>query len=168
MKQETFERLLIDRACGALSPDVEALVEAYLEMVPEQQRLADEITNTVNWTRLASTRPLPTSLPPLKLAPLRAELPPRFEVRRVGRLAELAAAFVLGAGLAVWAFHEQVRAPAPAPFKSTLASQTVGAGGSSPGFWSFKRLASKESRSSPREAPRVTWKSLTQNSQIQD
>lgn len=53
MNHEVLERLLIDRASGELSPDVEELLEAQLERDPKARDEASEIGETLRLARLA-------------------------------------------------------------------------------------------------------------------
>jgi hypothetical protein len=67
MKIETLEALLIDRALGALSPDVAELLESYLIQNPDAAQQANGLASTVQLARTAVAGPnAPTSpLPPL-------------------------------------------------------------------------------------------------------
>jgi|SRR5678815_2652061 hypothetical protein len=92
MKTETLEALLIDRALGHLTPEMDELLAEHLAANPATARLAAELQETVTLAVAALKRPLPVlKLPP----PAVAALPPR----RVFRPLALAASFLAGIGL---------------------------------------------------------------------
>ena len=116
MNAETLEALLIDRALGQLSPEVEVLLAEHLAANPATARAATELSETV---ALAATA--------LKQPALRLELPPpavaMFPPRRGRRVLALAASFAAGAGVALFALRgiapqpvaPLAHLPAPAP-----------------------------------------------------
>ena len=63
MKSDVLERLLIDRAAGELSPDVEELLEAHLQQEPAARREAAEIEETLRLARLALAGQKAVALP---------------------------------------------------------------------------------------------------------
>jgi hypothetical protein len=110
MKTETLEALLIDRALGHLTPEMDELLGEHLAANPGTARLAAELQETVTLAAAALKRPLPVlKLPP----PVVTTLPPR----RAFRPLALAASFLAGIGLtwAVTRIAAPPHAPAPAP-----------------------------------------------------
>ena len=92
MKTETLEALLIDRALGHLTPEMDELLGEHLAANPGSARLAAELQETVTLAAAALQRPLPVlKLPP----PGVAALPPR----RAFQPLALAASFLAGIGL---------------------------------------------------------------------
>lgn len=90
MKNETLERLLLDRALGRLPPDVEELLEGQLATDRAAARSAEEFTMAVMLAKRVMKRPVPTAVGHTHV---------RSSIRRQnGRgLLALAASFVLGA-----------------------------------------------------------------------
>ncbi len=104
MNAEILEALLIDRALGQLTPEVEALLAEHLAANPEAACAAAGLGETVALAGTVLRRPAPRlALPP----PAVALFPPR----RTRRVLALAASFVAGAGVALFA----LRAVAPQP-----------------------------------------------------
>lgn len=114
MNAEILEALLIDRALGQLTPEVEVLLAGHLAAHPEAARAAAELGETVALAASVLRQPAP-----------RLALPPRavamFPPRRTRRVLALAASFVAGAGAAFLALRgaapraETPLAHAPAP-----------------------------------------------------
>jgi hypothetical protein len=95
MNRESLERLLIDRALGQLSPDVDELLTEQLAVNPDAGRTAEELTAVVALATAVIKRPPATGILPLPLSTLvRAE--------RVTRIFAMAASFAVGAGFAAW------------------------------------------------------------------
>jgi hypothetical protein len=67
MKTETLEALLIDRALGALSPEVAELLENYLIQNPDAAQKANGLESTVQLARTVAASPVMSmgALPPL-------------------------------------------------------------------------------------------------------
>jgi anti-sigma factor RsiW len=96
MKTETLEALLIDRALGALSPEIAELLENYLIENPAAARQANSLLSTVYLARTAVATP----------SPLKNRVPPLNRVRRalavqssrnfVWQMSKLAACVALG------------------------------------------------------------------------
>jgi hypothetical protein len=91
MKAETLEALLIDRALGHLTPEMDELLGEHLATNAGTARPAAELQETVILAASALKRPLPV----LTLPPVVAALPPR----RWFRPLALAASFLVGSGL---------------------------------------------------------------------
>ncbi len=107
MNTETLENLLIDRALGQLSPDVEALLTEHLAGTPGAAQAAAELREVVALATAAMHRAAP-----------KLELPPRFIALprwpRARRVLALAASFMAGAGLAFFALPGTNAPVAPA------------------------------------------------------
>jgi len=107
MNPETLERLLIDRACGALSDDVNELLDDHLAGRPE---LAAEIDETVALARRALQPARAVQLPPPRYA-RGASQAWRVPVWAVG----MAACFVAGLAASRWTARPVAHsAPTPA------------------------------------------------------
>ena len=98
MKHEELESLLIDRALGQLSPEVEALLAEHLAASPDDAQAAAELREVVALATAALRRPKP-----------KLELPPRITALprwpRTNRVLAMAASFVVGAGVAFLAMR---------------------------------------------------------------
>jgi anti-sigma factor RsiW len=102
MNTESLEALLIDRALGQLSPEVEQLLAEYLASRPEAAHLAAELAETVALAASVLQQPAPrVTLPPQAVVSL-----PRPRFRPV---LAIAASFVAGACVSFFA----LRIPAP-------------------------------------------------------
>jgi hypothetical protein len=143
MDEAILERLMIDDALGALSPDARALLEAYVCNQPKE---------LAAWRRVAAAaaEAIPVakaeSLPPF----------PRQSVLRFPRVA-LAAAAVLLIGIGIgWEFS-----PAPAPQDLVMAPQTPQAVADVgiTDFWSSSRLvaAALDAEQHAPSGPRSGW-----------
>ena len=98
MKHEALENLLIDRALGQLSPEVEALLAEHLAASPDDAQTAAELREVV----ALATAALHRTKPKLELPP-RIVAPPRWP--RTHRVLAMAASFVAGAGMAFLAMR---------------------------------------------------------------
>ena len=92
MKHEALENLLIDRALGQLSPEVEALLAEHLAASPDDARAAAELREVV----ALATAALHRTKPKLELPPRIVALP---RWPRARRALAMAASFVVGAGV---------------------------------------------------------------------
>jgi hypothetical protein len=168
MKQEILERMLMDRSLGVLSPDVDALLSAYLENEPSRAMQAADIEESVALARQLLAKPPAVWLPPLKIAPLTSratnEALPSRQMWWVG----LAASFVLGLSLAALTLNtDSVESPKtlasvePATPVSTVSSDERAASG----FWSVKRLAALDSKRPAANPQRPSWPNPIRRSQ---
>jgi hypothetical protein len=161
MKQEILERLFMDRALGGLTPDVAALLDAYLEKDPEQSRQFESIDDCVRLAARTYPKPPALKLPPLKLAPMPATRPVRTEFRAGLRILEMAAAFVLGIGLSFWG----LRPAGTATMKPQSTLATTVEPSSQSAFWSMNRAINTRSSSESTQSRRVTWETLMHKTQ---
>ena len=159
MKPEIIERMLIDRALGALEPDTDALLDAYLEKEPALKNLAAGIDETVLLTKQAMPIPKLAGLPPLKARPFPS---PESRFRFPSALlwpAGIAAAFFLGLSLSVLIPRQNttlISDMRPATETRPAIAVTPSNNAAAPqGFWSIKRLASLTPNSSAPAQPRV-------------
>ena len=116
LDEKTLERLLIDRALGGLSEDVNALLEAHLGHDRRAQAIADQIADTVSLAKkaVAEPRELPLRrLPPLPSVPRRVafSLPNRWKLFR--QVTALAASVLLGLGMGTWLLRAEPEPTAP-------------------------------------------------------
>ena len=105
MKTEALEILLIDRALGQLSPEVEALLSEHLATNPAAAQSGAELGEIVALATTAVRREGPKlELPPRTIIPQRRGP----EMRRVvaKRLLAMAASFAVGAGAAFLGMRE--------------------------------------------------------------
>ena len=106
MNPDTLENILIDRALGALSPDVETLLQEYLATHPDAAATVAEWEATVALTTAVMRHPpSPRALPPCVAT--------AFSPSRTQSVLALAASFVVGAGITMLALH--ATAPRQAP-----------------------------------------------------
>ena len=173
LNPETLERLLIDRALGALSPDVEALLASHLE----GDRSASEDTQQLAVVVETARRALQGDAP--KLPPFPAEQLRRAQQRRrravvAGGGAAFVAAVAAGLVLGAMLFSRPPHADAPksAVGRPTSVVLTVDpeAGGSdesasepppavSDGFWSMRRWRERAASARHGETSSVRWDS---------
>src|SRR5690349_11422320 len=98
MNDQTLERLLIDRSLGALSPDVDELLAAYLATRPD---VKDDFPRVVSAARDAMKQQA-TAIEPPAVESFRIEL---FEDRRPrwrGEVMRLAASVLIACGVTAW------------------------------------------------------------------
>lgn len=147
MKAEILERLLMDRALGALPADVECLLAAYLVDRPETSRPSEEIRQTVDLARLALVGARPAAHEPLPPLAFAAAAPPGKRHRTLAILvrgAALAACLLIGVGLGGVLFSPSGGRTSP-PVEVEVVRPAAGpdgpAGGSAAAhFWSVRRL----------------------------
>jgi hypothetical protein len=93
MNHEILERLLIDRALGQLTEDVEALLAEHLSSSSQAGKMAEDIEMTVSLAAKA--------LPPSRIAaPAQFPISNLLREEHFRRRLALAASFILGAGVA--------------------------------------------------------------------
>jgi hypothetical protein len=145
MKIETLEALLIDRALGALSPDVAELLESYLIQNPDAAQQANGLASTVQLARTAVAGPnAPTSpLPPLDR--VRTALSVQRRQAFAWQLSKLAACVLLGLTVGLAIQHAGAPAAAPNSFAASagpmVAAEAVTDAGGRTGFWSLANFA---------------------------
>jgi anti-sigma factor RsiW len=153
MKNDVLERLLIDRAAGELSPDVEELLEAHLQQEPAARREAAEIEETLRLARLALAGQPAVALPGSRTS------------WRVPSWAwAMAACFVCGLSLGIFSARDRSAAPRTAsiPNRETAAITTA----DESGFWSARRLRAGMSPVTVKTENRVIWKSPVEKPEI--
>jgi anti-sigma factor RsiW len=147
MNNEVLERLLIDRAAGELSPDVEELLEAHLQQDPAARKEAAEIGETLRLARLAlAGQPavaLPVPRPPWPV--------PNWAWR-------MAACFVCGLLLGIFAIRGRNEAPrvtASIPSHEMAAKATA----DESGIWSARRFRAGLPPATVKAENRIIWQS---------
>jgi anti-sigma factor RsiW len=153
MKSDVLERLLIDRAAGELSPDVEELLEAHLQREPEAKREAAEIEETLRLARLALAGEKVVKLP--KSRPM----------SRVPTWAwAMAACFVCGLSLGIFGVRDKNAPTRAAVFANHEVAVIKPADESS--FWSARRLQESISSATVKPTSWVIWKSPVEKPEI--
>ena len=92
MNPDALETLLIDRALGRHSPEVEVLLAEHLATDPQAAKLAAELEDMVALATKALVRAAPELTPPPRIEG-------RFWFHRANRVLALAASFAMGAAL---------------------------------------------------------------------
>lgn len=153
MKPEMLESLLFDRALGELSPDICALLDAYLAQDAAGAVRAAELSDTLALARRA-VHPAPGSNPrALDLARLRRE---RRAVRSAalrGEMLRLAACLVLGLGLGWLARPTRPSAAERARVAAAPALPAARDTETRPHFWSVARFAPEAANFRPAKKP---------------
>lgn len=168
MDREVLERLATDRALGALTPDVERLLEAYLRLDSPSAAAAGEIERTVELARASLGEKQPSSMPAFPVAGFMQIERWHRRVRQVTYGVGLAACLVLGIALGRLAVPATDGQAKPGYGPTILASKDGGLGVVSPqtnglpplaksetqdagGFWSVQRL--RQQREQDQVAP---------------
>ena len=145
MKTETLEALLIDRALGALSPEVAELLEDHLLQNPDAARRADRLAATVQLARAAVAGPKESTGQPPPLDRARKALRAQRRQAFVWELSKLAACLLLGLTVGLVsrtggssAGGPQIAAAAGRQPSAAGAAQDVGTRSR---FWSLANLA---------------------------
>ncbi len=162
MNAETLERLMLDRALGALPPDCEALLAAWLDARPEAAAACREFERTIDLARHALADGPAGSLPAFPAERLRrARQSDRFW-RMTRNVMGIAASVLIGFGVHAMLF----RAPTPQPAQAPPVVLVQGgpqrgpeATGDDTGFWSGRRLSERASGPAPSSSGRVIWRS---------
>jgi anti-sigma factor RsiW len=155
MNDETIERLIMDRALGALEDDVAALLDAYLKADPRAAERARQASETVDLARRVLAAPASGESPAPPFPRLWIEAAERRRRRRrfLKQAAALAACLVIGVALGTLLFGGRASLPVSSPGASPgaflpQAAATMGpppatvarADGGEGGFWSASRL----------------------------
>ena len=144
MNEETLDRLLLDRALGVSSPELDALLEAYLQRDPAAAARAGEFDTATDLAREVLKDAPAATLPPFPAAAVRQAERTRRQLVLVRNVASLAAAVLLGVGVGAWSMRESTEMqPAPAPPSAVTfvkADAAKGPVGDTGGFWSRQRL----------------------------
>ena len=167
MDAEVLERLLMDRALGALTPDVESLLGAYLASDPATAARGSEFETAATAARRVLGSALPAKLPPFPAVGLQKIEQSRRRLIRLRNVAGIAAALVFGVGLVAALFRTGSTAPhvgtsvaqRPPASAFVTAITAVPHDASPDGFWSGQRLY-EQARVAKHAAPsRVVWES---------
>jgi anti-sigma factor RsiW len=170
MNPEMLDRLLLDRALGALSDDAAALLDAWLARDPQAARRAGEYAAAVAAGRNALGGDAAAgALPPFPAGAVRTARQTRRRLLVLRRVVGIAAALMLGIGLGATVFRTDV-APraaretgglaalsAPSSAGPSIAQVSAGRGG----FWSVERLVQTGRAAAARPAgTRLIWNSV--------
>jgi len=160
MNAETLERLMLDRALGALPPDCESLLAAYIEKDPQAAATDKEYKATVNAARGALADALPSTLPAF---PARRLVDARRQYRhlRLFRgVVGIAASIAIGFGVHAFFFPARsANSSHPDPIVLAQAATRNEAPADAGGFWSAQRLYKRAEAAPQRPAKRLIWNS---------
>ena len=155
MNEEILERLVIDRASGALSPDVEELLAAHLRQNPDAQEAATQIADILGLARVALADPSGEVLTlPIRREPARTPWVPDWAWK-------MAACFICGLALGGFAFHTRLN-PAPlaqAAATPHLAALPIPAAPDTAGIWSIRRYRAALASANSRPEKPIIWQS---------
>lgn len=158
MKPETLERILFDRSLGELAPDVEALLQDYLEDRPQAGHLAEEAEQTVTLARRAVGDGMESE---------ESDLPPPSFLHSDGRVLRwrsrprqwlgtaIAAAMIV---LAFWLGTQSSAPTRPSLARGPLEPRQRMATETTDGFWSVARLHQSMTPSAPQGRDTIRWR----------
>ncbi len=167
MDGEILDRLLMDRALGGLSPDVEALLAAYLEQTPTAAARAGDYNAAADAARQVLRGDRPATLPPFPAIRLHQVAEARRRLRLVRQVAGLAAALVLGVGLGAGLFRGQAPSggtvtPVGVDHQLAAADERPAAGD----FWSAVRLYERARHMRQTSSARLIWDSAVSRPRV--
>jgi hypothetical protein len=158
MEAEVLERLLMDRALGGLSPDVEALLTAHLAQDADAADRAREFDAAATAARQVLQSGGPLTLPRFPAARIRGLEHTRRQLVLVRNVAGIAASVIVGIGLGVAFFRGSAAAPESVRAPIAVVS-TAGSAAPRGEFWSAERLYEKSRRTEHLDAVRLIWDS---------
>ena len=162
MDSETLEKLMIDRALGAMPPDCEILLAAYLETRPDAAAECRTIEQTIELARRALADGSATTLPAFPAERLREAQRTDGLWRMTRAAVGIAASVVIGFGMHAVFF------PARTPETGTAGSGIVANRGpekqieqvsEDAGFWSGERLREQAADVPRTGTTRLVWDS---------
>jgi len=186
MDSQTLERLILDQALGALSPDCATLLENYLATHAEAAALAREMSATASLARKALAEPVPGEVPEFAAevgVPWPSEAPPCRRPHSAGlgmppvgrfarpsgmatwakRISGIAAAVLVGFGAHAFLYDGVRTEPAPMPrgtaFVSAVPRTTGDTDAGREGFWSARRLYERTAQGGAAVSEKVIWDS---------
>ena len=165
MNHETLERLFIDCASGELSPDVAALLDAYVRHEPELAGEAEQIRETLSLAKLALAESPTPPLPEIDFSAepaLAAAEPNRPKLPTWAYGIGMAACFV--GGLVIALLVLPAKNPAPVA-KISLDKQPVATTSPVSSFWSIQHLHPNAMIASS-GGDQVIWKSPVRKPEI--
>lgn len=154
MDREVLERLLMDRALGALTPDVAAVLDAYVAMDAAAAARAREFDAAALAARQV-LGPAMAEVPPFPAVRLARIDRTRRQLVLIRNVAGLAAAIVLGVVVGAWGFKPVAPFAGPGVVQAT--SRTVAA--ESGGFWSRERWLAAAQAARPSGHAALIWES---------
>jgi anti-sigma factor RsiW len=162
MDTQTLDRLLMDRALGALPPDTDALLTACLDQDNAAAARAREFDAAATAARRLFQRPAPTGLPPFPALRIHKVKQVRQRLQVVRHAASLAAALVVGLGLGIG--FSSGRAPRATEPTATISYEPRWALAAAPGraqrnFWSTQRLYNDAREARRSDSVRLIWDS---------
>jgi len=162
MDSETLDRLMLDRGLGALPPDCEVLLVAYLETRTKAAAACREIQQTVDLARRALAEGPAQSLPAFPADRLmRARQ--SYWVRRVAKgVVGVAASILIGFWTHAMLFPatpSNLHQPGPTLIAQGESPRDSQANREDAGFWSGRRLYEQASGTQRPFSRRVIWDS---------
>lgn len=163
MDAETLERLLMDRALGGLTADVEDLLAACLERDAEAAARAREFEAAAVAARQVLRSRAPAALPPFPAARIHKLEQARRRLAWVRSVAGVAASLIIGVGLGSWLFTSPAAVPSdgttPVLVRHGVGAKAPDAQPKSEGFWSVSRLVEQARRAERADSTRLIWDS---------
>ncbi len=162
MDAETLERLLMDRALGALGPDVEALLDEHLAQDPEGCQRAAEFAGATSAARQALGAGVPLRLPEfpaLRLATLERTRRRLAWVRNTGAVAATLVVGIWLGGLLTSGRPGPDTPVSGAGERTALAASAPAHADADGGFWSVARLVDRSRQPERSRALRLIWDS---------
>lgn len=154
MDREVLERLLMDRALGALTPDVVAVLDAYVAVDAAAAARAREFDAATLAARQV-LGPAMAEVPPFPAVRLARIDRTRRQLVLVRNVAGLAAAIVLGVMVGAWGFRRAGPVAGPTAVKASPQTAEVENGG----FWSRDRWLAAAQAARPSGHAALIWES---------
>lgn len=155
MDRETLESLMLDRALGGLSPEVAALLDAYLATSPEARAQAAAFEQVAAAAREALRSENLVTLPAFPLQRMERARRIGRGLRLAGYIGSMAACVLIGFGLRANSPPDPgIHAPGP----TEIVMQTPADAG---GFWSARALRERAAKTGAVQQPqrRLIWES---------
>lgn len=166
MNPETLDRLLMDRALGGLSPDVEALLDSWLARNPDAAARARDYDSAAGAARQVLAINRDAMLPPLRIEQVRRLERTTRQLRIVRNIASLAAVLVIGVAIGAWQSRPPAArtaptndTPTPRLISSWLPDRATASADKGTGFWSTESLTRPARSPRSHDGPRVIWNS---------
>ncbi len=167
MDTKTLEALLLDRALGALSPEVEALLDAYLEHDAVAGQRATEFSDAAIAARRALASNAAADLPAFPRQQIEALRKTRRQLAWVRNAGGLAAVIVLGITIGV-ALQDAMSTSERTTVQGELVvvtSRDAATSAASSSIWSSRRIFERLQQPKA-DARNVIWKSAVERPQL--
>jgi hypothetical protein len=158
MNAATLERLMLDRALGALDDDASELLDAFLAERPAERKLAAVALEVTDLARAALADNDASQLPPLSIESLRHSAGYGKLRARMGLAASLAACVLIGIGIRTVFTSERATLLEGRP--GFVMNEPPGRSAHEPqAFWSANRILKRRPARTQPTAPRWNWES---------